>query len=355
MFVLVNSLLGLPWLVAATVRSLNHIHAMAEKLPDGTFVSVHETRLSNLGIHTLVLITIFALDVLKLIPVPVLYGVFLFMGLVSLGSNQFWGRMMMFFMQPSKYPVQPYTQYMAPKRMHLFTAIQLFFFASLYVVKSIKAIAIAFPILIALCIPVRIYLLPKIFNEDELILIDSDPNTVKMWIANREQEEEHLLGDEEGDDDVPKHDEEEGVVEPTPVAPAPVRRRANRVKTMSMPAGHFMFHEQPSALGPQLRPQMMFSGDALFTVPPVIHEEETLQSQDTNLAGMDLAATPSTNTNRNNRRPRPSRAERRSNSCPVQNMMFEIQIDTGMGRNRQSNLQPLEPLNEPSMNSQHSN
>lgn len=334
---------------------------MAEKLPDGTFVSVHETRLSNLGIHTLVLITIFALDVLKLIPVPVLYGVFLFMGLVSLGSNQFWGRMMMFFMQPSKYPVQPYTQYMAPKRMHLFTAIQLFFFASLYVVKSIKAIAIAFPILIALCIPVRIYLLPKIFNEDELILIDSDPNTVKMWIANKEQEEEHLLGDEDGDDDaeddVPKHDEEEGVVEPTPVAAAPVRRRrVNRVKTMSMPAGHFMFHEQPSALGPQLRPQMMFSGDALFTVPAVIQEEDTLQSQDTNLEGMDLAATPSTNTNRNNRRPRPSRAERRSNSCPVQNMMFEIQIDTGMGRTRQSsNLQPLETLNEPSMNSQHSN
>ena len=99
----------------------------------------------------------------------------------------------------------------------------------------------------------------------------------------------------------------------------------------------------------------MFSGDALFTVPAVIQEEDTLQSQDTNLEGMDLAATPSTNTNRNNRRPRPSRAERRSNSCPVQNMMFEIQIDTGMGRNRQSNLQPLEPLNEPSMNSQHSN
>ena len=72
-FVLVNSLLGLPWLVAATVRSLNHLHAMAEKRPDGTIVSVHETRLSHLGVHLLVLVTIFALDVLKLIPVPVLY------------------------------------------------------------------------------------------------------------------------------------------------------------------------------------------------------------------------------------------------------------------------------------------
>ena len=97
--ILVNSLLGLPWLVAATVRSLNHIHAMAEKSPDGTILSIQETRLTNLGIHSLCLATIFALDVLKLIPVPVLYGVFLFMGLVSLGTNQFWGRMLMFFMQ----------------------------------------------------------------------------------------------------------------------------------------------------------------------------------------------------------------------------------------------------------------
>lgn len=38
--VAVNSMLGLPWLVAATVRSLNHLHAMAEKTPDGKIQSV---------------------------------------------------------------------------------------------------------------------------------------------------------------------------------------------------------------------------------------------------------------------------------------------------------------------------
>ena len=69
----VNSLLGLPWLVAATVRSLNHVHALASKSPDGKILSVQETRLTHLGIHLLCLASIFALDVLKLIPVPVLY------------------------------------------------------------------------------------------------------------------------------------------------------------------------------------------------------------------------------------------------------------------------------------------
>ena len=71
--ILVNSLLGLPWLVAATVRSLNHLHALAEKTPDGKVISVQETRLTPFFIHLLCLASIFALDVLKLIPVPVLY------------------------------------------------------------------------------------------------------------------------------------------------------------------------------------------------------------------------------------------------------------------------------------------
>lgn len=71
--VAVNSILGLPWLVAATVRSLNHVHALAEKSADGKIISVQETRLTHLGIHLLCLASIFALDVLRWIPVPVLY------------------------------------------------------------------------------------------------------------------------------------------------------------------------------------------------------------------------------------------------------------------------------------------
>lgn len=71
--ILVNSFLGLPWLVAATVRSLNHVHALAEKTPDGKIQSVQETRLTHLCIHVLCTATIFALGVLQLIPMPVLY------------------------------------------------------------------------------------------------------------------------------------------------------------------------------------------------------------------------------------------------------------------------------------------
>ena len=69
----VNSLFGFPWLVAATVRSQNHVHAMAEKDPQGRILSVQETRLTHLLIHVLCLASLFALEALKLIPMPVLY------------------------------------------------------------------------------------------------------------------------------------------------------------------------------------------------------------------------------------------------------------------------------------------
>lgn len=69
----INSVFGLPWLVAATVRSLNHIHALAEKAPNGKIISVRETRLTHLGVHLLCFASIFALDKLKVIPMPVLY------------------------------------------------------------------------------------------------------------------------------------------------------------------------------------------------------------------------------------------------------------------------------------------
>lgn len=193
LMIAVNSMFGLPWLVAATVRSLNHLHALGKKTPDGKFVSVQETRLSNLLVHSLVLASIFALNVIKLIPVPVLYGVFLYMGLVSLGTNQFWKRITMFFMQPTRYPTEPYTQYMKPKNMHTYTAIQFALFATLYAVKSIKAIAIAFPIVIAACIPFRLYILPKVFTEGELIVLDSEDEAIEEWIETHGEKDEEAF------------------------------------------------------------------------------------------------------------------------------------------------------------------
>lgn len=220
LMVAINSMLGLPWLVAATVRSLNHIHAMATKLPNGKFVKVCETRLTGLCIHILCLVTIFALGLLQLIPMPVLYGVFLFMGIVSLGTNQFFGRILLFFKQPSRYGEtgESFAIHMKPKRIHIFTAIQLFLFVGLYVVKAVKLIAIAFPIIIALCIPIRLYLLPLWFTADELTLLDGDDENIKK-VLQRSDETGFDFNKAVGGDPSPKDLNTEGEYDDGPKKP----------------------------------------------------------------------------------------------------------------------------------------
>lgn len=175
-FLVVNSLFGLPWLVAATVRSINHVQAMAERDAKGRIVSVQQTRLTHLFIHLLVLVAIFAMQAVRQIPVPVLYGVFLYMGIASLSGNQFFERLLLLGRQPSLYPQQPFTdgKKVPRRKLHAYTVLQLSLFALLYVVKAVKSIAIAFPLVIAACIPIRLYLLPRLFSTDELEALDGD-------------------------------------------------------------------------------------------------------------------------------------------------------------------------------------
>ena len=144
---------------------------------------MQQTRLTHFFIHVLVLVTIFTLQYLRLIPLPVLYGVFLYMGLVSLWTNQFYERVLLLLMQPSRYPKRPYTAtpHVPLRELHGFTAVQLFLFGALYVIKSVKSVSIMFPLIIALCIPVRLYLMPKIFSPAALVLIDGDDDEIRAF------------------------------------------------------------------------------------------------------------------------------------------------------------------------------
>jgi hypothetical protein len=181
----INGILGLPLVVASTVPCLNHLHALSTKDSKGNIIKVQQTRLTGILIHGLMFIALFLLPLLKLIPVPVLLGVFLFMGLTSLGTNQFFERVLMFFMQPSKYPKHPYTEHMEKKRMHLYTCTQLVLFAGLYVIIATKVVAIIFPFYILMCIPIRLFVLPKIFSQEELLFIDSDEDAINEYLTNQ--------------------------------------------------------------------------------------------------------------------------------------------------------------------------
>jgi len=188
LLVAICSILGQPWMVAATVRAIAHVNALAEKDEHGMITHVQETRLTHILTHGLVLGTMFALPLLKLIPVPVLYGVFLYMGISSLGGVEGWLRFKMLFMQPSRIPESPYTKYVPHKRMHCFTLIQAVIFLSLIVCRSIYRVAIAFPLIILMCIPFRLYVLPRLFTKEELILLDGEGHVIQMLVQKLQEQ-----------------------------------------------------------------------------------------------------------------------------------------------------------------------
>ena len=75
---------------------------------------------------------------------------------------------------PSKHhPDYRYVRKVRPLRVHLFTLVQLIWIGILWGVKSSPA-AIAFPFFLVLCVPFRIYILPKIFSKKELHEIDNE-------------------------------------------------------------------------------------------------------------------------------------------------------------------------------------
>ncbi len=178
----VCSLFGLPWLVAATVRSLNHVRSLAttEEVFDkgGTahtrILHVLENRVAPLAIHVLVALSLLLLPYLKYIPMPVLFGLFLYMGVVSIKGNQFFERLSLWATDPALYPSTHFVRRVPTWVMHGFTMVQLLCLVVLWVVKS-SAIGILFPLFIALLVPIRI-LLNRFIKAEHLMALDAEEN-----------------------------------------------------------------------------------------------------------------------------------------------------------------------------------
>uniref|UniRef100_A0A8C0LUD9 Anion exchange protein n=1 Tax=Canis lupus dingo TaxID=286419 RepID=A0A8C0LUD9_CANLU len=172
-------LFGLPWLTAATVRSVTHVNAltvMRTAIAPGDkpqIQEVREQRVTGVLIASLVGLSIVMGAVLRRIPLAVLFGIFLYMGVTSLSGIQLSQRLLLILMPAKHHPEQPYVTKVKTWRMHLFTCIQLSCIALLWVVKSTAA-SLAFPFLLLLTVPLRRCLLPRLFQDRELQALDSE-------------------------------------------------------------------------------------------------------------------------------------------------------------------------------------
>ncbi|MDA1016400.1 MAG: PTS sugar transporter subunit IIA [Planctomycetota bacterium] len=176
------SLFGLPWLVAATVRSLAHVRGLATMdeviSSDGTtrerVTHVEENRITGLAIHVLIALSLLLLPALKVVPMSVLYGIFLFMGAVSLSGNQFFERMTLWLMDPGLYPRTHYIRQAPVKVIHRFTLLQLACLAALCVVtlSPNESLRLSFPLFIGLLVPMR-FLAGRWFDANDLTALDA--------------------------------------------------------------------------------------------------------------------------------------------------------------------------------------
>ncbi|XP_037904873.1 anion exchange protein 3 isoform X3 [Hermetia illucens] len=169
---------GAPWHCAATVRSIAHVSAvtiMSRTHAPGEsarIIGVKEQRLSAFVVSVMVGVSVTMAPLLRLIPMAVLFGVFLYMGIASMSGVQFFDRVCLFFMPVKHHPPVPYVKRVPTWKMHLFTAVQVCMLAILWTVKSTK-ISLAFPFFLIMMVPVRIKL-ANFFTANEVDALDGN-------------------------------------------------------------------------------------------------------------------------------------------------------------------------------------
>ncbi|XP_071185749.1 sodium-driven chloride bicarbonate exchanger-like isoform X3 [Salvelinus alpinus] len=202
----VCSVMGLPWFVAATVLSISHVNSLkleSECSAPGEqpkFLGIREQRFTGLMIFLLMGCSVFMTSVLKFIPMPVLYGVFLYMGASSLRGIQFFDRLKLFGMPAKHQPDFIYLRHVPLRKVHLFTIIQLSCLVLLWVIKT-SNYAIVFPMMVLALVFIR-KLLDFMFTKKELSWLDDlMPEWKKKKLEEGEEEEEEpsiIVDEEEG-------------------------------------------------------------------------------------------------------------------------------------------------------------
>ncbi|XP_044037316.1 solute carrier family 4 member 1a (Diego blood group) [Siniperca chuatsi] len=175
----IASIFGVPWLSAATVRSVTHANALTvmTKGPKPEIEKVLEQRISGMLVAIMVGVSIFMEPILKMIPMTALFGIFLYMGITSLSGIQMWDRMLLLITPKKYHPSDAYATRVKTLRMHLFTLIQLTCLAVLWVVK-ISPFSLALPFVLILTIPLRMFMTGRLFSVTEMKCLDADDANV---------------------------------------------------------------------------------------------------------------------------------------------------------------------------------
>ncbi|XP_059086432.1 electrogenic sodium bicarbonate cotransporter 1-like isoform X2 [Tigriopus californicus] len=176
----VCSVFGLPWCVAATVLCLGHVDSLKMETETSApgelpqFLGVREQRVTGVLVFLLTGLSVKLAPILKFIPMPVLYGVLMYMGIASLRGMQFIDRLGLLFMPPKYQPDYSYLRHVPLNKVHLFTLIQIIGLVLLWVIKSTPA-SLIFPLMVLALVGLRKLMdyFPRIFSQNDLKWLDN--------------------------------------------------------------------------------------------------------------------------------------------------------------------------------------
>lgn len=199
--VFLTGLLGLPPNYGLLPQAPLHVRSLAKiketregsKMKE-TWIGVCETRVSNFGQSVLIAVTLSPpfLYVLSWVPLGVLAGLFLFLGISSFVGNEIAERSLLMISSRQGLDLRaPYAQ-VSPFTNVKFTLLQLFIVAGIFAVTLTPA-AIVFPVLIVLLVPLRKFVLPKLFASSDLELLDASSPTSAHNDSQEQQEQQVVI------------------------------------------------------------------------------------------------------------------------------------------------------------------
>lgn len=171
-----TSVVGLPWLVAATVRSISHVRSLSKYDADGEVEGTIEQRITGFSIHALIgscVIFDKPRTLLTQVPKPVLMGLFMYLGISALPGNEMWERMKGLFKE-TKIAKKERWSSIPSKVVNAFTLLQVACLGSMFWVKN-SPVGVLFPVVIAMLAPLR-FGLEKfgIMKKEDIDNLDED-------------------------------------------------------------------------------------------------------------------------------------------------------------------------------------
>ena len=181
------SVCGLPWMCGATVQSIAHVKSMTtyeycEDEETEVIDHVVEGRTIPFVVHSLILLSVFLLPVLSSVPIPVVSGLFLYLGRKLMTGNQFLRRVRDCCSEKKRLPFDHPINTLGRSMTNAYTLVQLVALAILWAFKSNSTAAIFFPSVIGFLIFLRSFVLQRLFTEEQFVALgDASPSTVDVW------------------------------------------------------------------------------------------------------------------------------------------------------------------------------